>query len=329
MFSESEKGVKGHGVHTAYLELVNALRARNDVAVDIDDASGADIVHLHTVGPRALRHLLLSPGKKVVSAHVVPASFVGSLAGAKYWLWLSKIYLRWFYSRADLVLSVSDETTTELKELGVRAPIELFYNVIDTSRYCRTLLQKTEIRKKLGFSDEEWIVIGSGQVQPRKRIDTMIELARALPDVRFVWVGGIPFKAAAADYPAMKRIMEHAPANMTFTGLMTLENVQQYYKAADVFILPSDQETFGLVVVEAAAAGLPIILRDIPDYNHTFRDVALMRDDTTFGKTIEKLRDNKDFYAEAVKQSAVLAERYDSKQGAERLMALYHKLVLA
>ena len=185
MISESEFSVQGHGVHTAYIELVNAFKKRSDVEVTVNNFGRADVRHIHTVGPYSLAHLLFGRGKKVVSAHVVPESFVGSLVGAQYWLPLARVYLRWFYNRADVVLAVSDETKMGLKSLGVKKPIEVFYNVIDTSRYSTTPDQKDAAREKMGIAHDAWIVTSNGQVQPRKRVDTFVRLAQELPEMTF------------------------------------------------------------------------------------------------------------------------------------------------
>jgi len=327
MISESEISVKGHGVHTAYVEMANALRRRKDVRLTVNRADRPDICHIHTVGFFALRFLLMRRGKKVVSAHIVPASLVGSLLAAKYWLPLARWYLRKFYNRADLVLAVSDETRDEVKRLGVKKPIEIFYNIIDTSRYATSPARKRAARQRLGITDDAWLVIGNGQVQPRKRIDTFVRLAKELPDMQFIWVGGVPFKAAAADYGKMKQFMEHPPQNVQFTGVIPLESVREYYQAADVFLLPSDQETFGMVVVEAAASSLPVVLRDIHDYDHTFRDDALLAHEKDFATVLRQLRSDKKMYAHAVRRAARIAERYDSEAGAEHLVALYKKLL--
>lgn len=325
--SESEMSVKGHGVHTAYLEIANALRRRDDVTLTVNKSRGSDIVHIHTVGPFSLWYLLVARGRKVVSAHIVPASLVGSLVGARYWLWFARIYLRWFYNRADLVLAVSDATREELLRLGVTRPIEIFYNIIDTRQYARTESSRREARQMLGIDEDAWVVVSSGQVQPRKRIDSFVAMAEACPDMQFVWVGGVPFKGAAADYGKMKQLMDHPPANMRFSGVIPLEEVRTYYMASDVFVLPSDQETFGMVVVEAAASGLPVVLRDIHDYDQTFRPDALFASEEKFVPILHRLYDDPSYYDAAVASAARIATRYDSVAGAERLVALYGRLI--
>jgi 1,2-diacylglycerol-3-alpha-glucose alpha-1,2-galactosyltransferase len=259
---------------------------------------------------------------------VVPDSFVGSLLFAKAWKPLAKLYLRWFYNKADLLLAVSDETKRDLEDLGVKPRIEVMYNSIDISRYKIASTPRADIRKKLGIKQDAFVVIGAGQVQPRKRVDDFITSAKKLPDVTFIWVGGMPFGKLAADNTRMQRMIDTAPKNMIFAGIVPLEHMVSYYHAADMFWLPSEQETFGLVVVEAAASGIPIMLRDIPDYDMTFGDDALKQkniDDAV--KNITHLRDNATDYKKWVQAAERIAERFDSKASAEQLVKLYQSLL--
>lgn len=326
--SESEFTVKGHGVHTAYIELTRALQQWTQADVAVNTWRAADITHLHTVGLYALARLLFGRGKKVVSAHVVPESFVGSLKGTWLWLPLARRYLRWFYSRASLVLAVSDETRQQLEALGVTSRIETFHNVVDTARYRRTPAARTAARRALGLKPDDFVVVGSGQVQPRKGIDSLVRVAGELPDMRFLWVGGMPFGPAAADYAQMKRLMDEPLPNLQFTGVVPLEAVRQYYHAADVFWLPSYQETFGMVVVEAAASGLPVLLRDIADYDYTFRGMAITAGEASFASALTRLRDDAGYYRHAVHEAAAIARKYDAEAGAHRLMALYEEILV-
>ena len=329
--SESEISVQGHGVHTAYVEMVNALKTHADIEVipgRFNEQLDCDVVHFHTVGARVWKKLYQKDAKKVISAHVVPDSFVGSLIGARYWKGVAALYLKWFYNRGDVVLAVSDETKRDLIKLGVKVPIEVFYNFIDTSAYKKKdKKQAIALRKKLSIPSDAFVVIGCGQVQPRKRIDSFIKVAQRLPDIHFVWVGGMPFKQLAAEYQDMKNVMENAPANVHFPGIVELTDMPAYYTMSDAFFLPSDQETFGLVAIEAAAAGLPVLLRDIPDYKETFAEYALReKTDEAFATAIRKLQSDKKLYTTMQQKSTALAERFDSRQASKRLVQLYREL---
>lgn len=328
--SESDTSVQGHGVHTAYVEMVNALQQSPEVQViegRINEVFDVDIIHFHTIGPRIWRKLLQKGPRKVMSAHVVPDSFIGSIALARYWRFAAVWYMRKIYNRADLLLAVSKEAKSDLEGLGVTAPIEIFYNFIDTKKYETSALSRMEVRQKLHIPENAFVVIGAGQVQPRKRVDCFIAAAKALSDVHFVWVGGMPFGRAAADNMHMKKMIDSAPKNVHFPGIVRLEEMASYYKAADLFWLPSEQETFGLVAVEAAAAGLPVMLRDIPDYADTFADNAVLTDDNAAIGSIRKFQSDDVFYKVQQAKSKVLAARFDSRQAAAKLVKLYRKLL--
>lgn len=329
--SESEISVQGHGVHTAYQEMVDALRVRKDIDLITGEFGGlvdCDIVHIHTVGTRTWRKLFQKGPKKVVSAHLVPESFIGSLVGAKLWQGIAGWYLRWFYNKADLLVAVSPATAQQIVELGVKVPIAVIDNSIDTSKYKVTSSQlRQKIRQALGIDKDAFVVIGAGQVQPRKRVDCFIRAAKACPEMQFVWVGGMPFGALAADHNAMQAMIDKAPSNVHFPGIVPLDEMTSYYQAADVFWLPSTQETFGLVVLEGAASGLPVVLRDIPDYKETFADYALLVDDQTDVAALQKLRDSRNFRRRYVVKSAALAKRFDSKYATDQLVKKYRDLL--
>ena len=303
MVSESEFTVQGHGVHTAFLEMTRALRARPDVDLVVNSARPADVVHTHTFGPYVWWRLVRAPKGRVASVHVVPASLIGSIKGARAWMFAMRWWLRQVYNRADLCLACSGSVAKALvDELHIDpAKVRVHYNTIDMAQYAPKPGAKAAARAALGFSDDAFIVLGNGQLQPRKRVDSFIAVAKLLPDVQFCWIGGIPFKALGSEASKMEHLVAHAPANVTFTGIIELAQVGQYLSAADAFFLPSAQENHPMCVLEAAGAGLPIVLRDIAEYADTFADcVAQASDDAGFAAIIAKLRDDPGFYDDAV-----------------------------
>lgn len=325
--SESEYSVKGHGVHTAYMETCAALEKRAEITLRTNTFEKADIRHIHTVGPYSLVQLLFASGKKVVSAHVVPDSFVGSLVGAKYWLGIATRYLRWFYNRADLAIAVSDQTKKDLEAIGVTSPISVIYNMIDTEKYKQARTRRDELRQKFDVKPSERVVVGNGQIQPRKRFDTFLAIARQLPEVKFIWVGGMPFGKVAADQSKMQEMIDTAPDNVTVTGVVPIETVAEYFAASDVFVMTSEQETFGLAIIEAAASGLPVVLRDINDYDHTFRADALMCSEGEFAPKIAQLLDDEKLYRDLQQRAENIAQRYDSSKIVSGLIEHYQALL--
>ncbi|KUG59424.1 hypothetical protein AVL62_07070 [Serinicoccus chungangensis] len=331
MASESDISVQGHGVHSAYVEMARALERRDDVEV-VRGVYGrrvdCDVYHLHTVGWAVWPKLLDPRAPTVVSAHVVPDSLVGSLRWARAWRPLARWYLRWFYGRADRVLAVSEAVARTLEhELGVPAErVETLPNTVDTTAFVTDRTARALERRRLGVDPGAFMVLGVGQVQPRKRVDVFVRLAREHPDVRSVWVGGIPFGRLGAQPAAMQRLMQDAPGNLHFTGALPREEVTAYLRAADVFCLPAEQENHPVCVLEAAAAGLPLVVRDLREYDDTFGADVLRCDEDGFGAALTSLRTDPARSAAEHRGAARIAARSGSASAAERLAGLYREL---
>jgi 1,2-diacylglycerol-3-alpha-glucose alpha-1,2-galactosyltransferase len=331
MVSESTFTVQGHGVHTAFLEMTHALETSGEVNVVVNKfRRKADITHIQTFGPYSLLHLWFGAGKKVVSVHVVPDSLVGSIAGAQYFYGLAKVYLKLFYGRADLLLSVSKMVDDTIHgQLGIKKPSRVLYNTVDMSAYATSPGDRSVARTALSLKDGQKLVVSCAQIQPRKRFDVFCEVARSLPEARFTWIGGIPFKMLGADYGHMQKLLEAKPQNVTVTGVIEHEQVRRYLQAADVFFLPSEQENHPMAVLEAAGAGLPIVLRDIPEYNDTFKNDALRGTDSTFAGLISRLLIDEAFCRQAVLGSQDIAKRFDSVSGGHQLIEAYKSVLAA
>ena len=184
-----------------------------------------------------------------------------------------------------------------------------------------------EAREALKISPEKFVVVGVGQVQPRKRIDVFFDMAREMPEAEFIWVGGIPFGQLGADYKSMQKMIDSVPGNIRITGVIPHEEVKLYLQAADVFCLPAEQENHPMCVLEAAGVGLPIVLRDMPEYNDTFKQDALRcARDEDFTAAVKLLQKDKSALESWSEKSANIAKRFDSAAAADRLMMIYREL---
>jgi len=329
--SESEFTVKGHGVHTAFLEHVAAMRSlRPDWEILVNSPQRCDVVHAHTVGPYSTRKLRqVTKAQRVITAHIVPDSLSGSLVGGKALHSVSRGYLRWFYNQAELVIAVSREVADTLVQLGVKAKIVVIPNGVDTTQIMPSLSQRQTMRQQLSLSSNDELVVSVGQIQPRKRFDSFCKVASELPDVQFVWVGGMPFKRLASQRKHMLHLIEAAPSNVRVTGVVSRDEAISYLQAADVFFMPSDQENHPLAVLEAAALHKPIVLRDIPEYVSTFGSDVILGDDKSFAQFIERLCTDKAYSKESIKMSQSLARRFDQGLLIKRLAKEYQLLLEA
>lgn len=119
-----------------------------------------------------------------------------------------------------------------------------------------TQYEKYEIRKKLGMSEEK-IVISVGQFIYRKGYDILLQACEKLADSVGVYIiGGKPTE----EYLKMKRELKLNQVH--FIDFMDKNHLAEYYKAADLFVLPTREDIWGLVVNEAMSYGLPVITTD-------------------------------------------------------------------
>jgi 1,2-diacylglycerol-3-alpha-glucose alpha-1,2-galactosyltransferase len=321
--SESAFSAKAHGVHSAFVDGVEALRDVPDMQVMTNSLRRADIVHLHTVGPFSLLLLALS-SCSVVTAHVTAESLAGSVVGGRLLGPVWRRYLTWFYNRADAVITLNSGQEAALRQSGVVSRLITVHTGIGRA----DLTSRAQARTLLGIRDDERVVLSVGQVQPRKAPSAFHRTAAALPDVRFIWVGGFPFGPLTASYRQMRDLIRRRPANVVHTGVLPRRLVQVYYAAADVYLQPSLQENAPVAVLEAAAAGLPLVLRDLDCYRRLFPGRYLGADDASFGDQVRRLLTEPTLRRAMASHAVALAEHYARSQSASHLAEVYRRLAL-
>ncbi|MEN3012520.1 MAG: glycosyltransferase, partial [Dictyoglomus thermophilum] len=233
-----------------------------------------------------------------------------------------------YYNLADMVVAVSPKVKEELEEIGVKAPIVFVPNPVNLERFYKSQELRMEGRRRLGLSEEDFVAICSGQIQPRKGVDTFLEIANSLPFIKFVWVGGQPFSVLTAGYIEMNEKIKKAPPNVIFTGLIPYEEMPIYLNAADIFFFPSYQENFPMAVLEAASCGLPLLLRDNPEYREPYRDWYIpAKNDEEFKNYILKLYQDLSFREEYQKRALRLAKEYNAENVANMMVEVYKEIL--
>lgn len=163
-----------------------------------------------------------------------------------------------------LLLGVSDSVRDEMRASLPAWPhdqIETLYNRIDVAAVQAQFMTKEAARTFLGLSQESWIIGNVGRLHHDKDQATLLRgFKKALPQLPanslLVIMGKGPLekelKQLAMDLAITDRVV--------FTG--NVPDGKKYFKAFDVFALTSDHEPFGMVLLEAMAAGLPLICSD-------------------------------------------------------------------
>jgi glycosyltransferase involved in cell wall biosynthesis len=194
-------------------------------------------VHIATEGPlgQAARRWCLRQGMPYTTSYhtrfpqYVRARFPVPLR------W-SYAFLRRFHNTAVRVMVATEHLRQELRARG-------FDNLVTWTRGVDTTLFRPQDK---GFlSDPRPIQMYVGRVAVEKNLDAFLELRT--PGTRYVVGGGPALEALKAKYP-----------RAVFTGYKYGEELARYLAAADVFVFPSRTDTFGIVLLEAMACGVPV-----------------------------------------------------------------------
>ena len=160
-------------------------------------------------------------------------------------------YLARFHRRAQTTLVPTGQLAGELNDLGVH-DVRVLRRGVDTARF-HPERRDEALRESWGAGPDTPVVLSVGRVAPEKNLHVVIDayraLARRVPQARCVIVGDGPGRAA----------LEAANPDVIFAGTRRGDELGAYYASADLFVFPSLTETFGNVVLEAMASGIPVV----------------------------------------------------------------------
>lgn len=167
----------------------------------------------------------------------------------------------WAVRGADKYLSSGKPTTEYLVHYGAREdriycyPFASLY-AADLPKTIPTIEEKQSLRKELNMPEEK-IVLSVGQFIPRKGFDVLLRAAENLPKSVGVYIVG---SEPTAQYIALREKL--GLSNVHFVGFQKKESLAKFYSASDLFVLPTREDIWGLVINEAMAFGLPVITTD-------------------------------------------------------------------
>ncbi len=153
---------------------------------------------------------------------------------------------------ADRVFVPSDTYLNRLAEWGVSTEkMRVFKRGVDTELFSPSYREEGFFQRSFRIPVKGNIILYVGRVSKEKNLDAFLYCAKAFPEDTFIVVGDGPYR---------KELEEKKPKNMHFLGYLTGLDLAKAYANADVFLFPSETETYGQVVLEAMASGLPVIV---------------------------------------------------------------------
>jgi len=168
--------------------------------------------------------------------------------------WLQRLimrYLRGFHNRTKGSLVPSVDLRDRLQALGFKN-VSVLGRGVDSQLFTPER-RCPELRRCWGVAENDLVVLYVGRVAPEKNLGLAVEAYRVMQrfndSVKFVIVGDGPLRAT----------LQREHPDLIFCGEHTGEQLAAHYAAADVFLFPSETETFGNVTLEAMASGLVVV----------------------------------------------------------------------
>ena len=165
-------------------------------------------------------------------------------------------YMHWFYHQLDLIYVNSEQYRHSWIERGIDGEkIMILPRGLDTRLFHPTRRDPAFWTER-GAKPGELILLYVGRVSVEKNLDLF---AAAHDRVR---AAGLPVRAAIVGDGVYTKTMQRLLPDAIFTGYLSGEPLAHAYASADIFVFPSISDTFGNVVIEAQASGLPVVVSD-------------------------------------------------------------------
>jgi 1,2-diacylglycerol-3-alpha-glucose alpha-1,2-galactosyltransferase len=328
VISETSFIMKATGVHTAFMEHIELLKEKNDIEVVVNNEGTGDVFHGHTYGLYYLWKGRKYKGRRVYTVHVIPDSIKGSLP--LWWIFMPfiRLGLRIVYSYADICIAVSPMVEKAIIETGSKTKIVKLNNPVHINTWKRTVENRQKGRQMLGLNENEFVVLGVGQLTGRKGVDDFLDVADAIPNARFVWAGGRPFGGLTEGIRRINKRFNNGRSNVIKAGQIKLEQMPYIYAASDLMLFPSYQENCPLAPIEAAACGMPVIYRDIEEYCSLYENPYLKAGNKEdFINFTKKMILDKQFYNDGLKISEQLLRQFDKDIIRKKLIDIYKSLL--
>ena len=181
-----------------------------------------------------------------------------------------------------------------------------------------------DLKKQYGIKKDDFVILFVGRIAKEKSIDFLIDnqasLVKKNKNCKLIIVGGGP------DLEILKKKAKKLGDNVIFTGKVPWDEVPYYYHLANCFATASHTETQGLTVIEAMAAGIPVVCLDDESFNTVVIEGEcgyLFKDKKKYKNSIIKLMNDKENAIKMGRTALIESDKYSAKYYAESVMKVY------
>ena len=240
----------------------------------------------------------------------------------------SKLFKKWLihcYKMGDIIVTPTKYSKKLLDGYGMDRKIYAISNGIEIEKFKRDKKAGEIFRKTYNFSKKDKVIIGIGLYIERKGIIDFVELAKRMPEYKFIWFGYSPLIAATKN---VRKAVRTKLDNLTFAGYVKPEMIISAMSGCDLYLFPTLEETEGIPAIEACACKCKALIRDIPVFDGWLEDgvnVYKAKDVDDFEKKIKKILN--DELPDVTEEGYKVALSRDLKVIGERLKEVYEKVL--
>ena len=205
--------------------------------------------------------------------------------------------------------------------------VHIIPTVIEVERFYSENIDFDKVKRlknKYGIKKDDFVILFVGRIAKEKSIDFLIEnhasLVKKNKNCKLIIVGGGP------DLEILKKKAKKLENNIIFTGKVPWDEVPYYYHMANCFSTASHTETQGLTVIEAMAAGVPVVALDDESFNTVVVEDEcgyLFKDKKKYKNSIIKLMTDKEKCIKMGRQALIESDKYSAKYYAESVLEVY------
>ena len=240
-------------------------------------------------------------------------------------------YFRNRQTKSDFVTMPTEQAVRKLlgkRDLGV--PIAAVSNGVDLSNFCPGKVS-SEIYKKYNLNPRAPIVLHVGRIDPEKQVGTILEVFKKvqdkIPRAELVIVGD------GVDLPKLKKLTEdlEITQSVKFLGRVLPPDLYEIYKVGDVFVTASEIETQGIVLIEAAASGLPLVAVAAGAVTEVCQDgvngfLCEPHDIDEMANTLVEILQDEKIRSEFSQNSLKIAAEHDLERTLDKFVNIYERV---
>lgn len=273
LYAEGLKTIGKSGLGKAIKHQMKALE-NEKIEYTLNPDDDYDILHINTYFLKSyfLVKKAKRMGKKVVyHAHSTEEDFKNSFIFSNL---LSPLFKWWIvkcYKMGDVIVTPTPYSKRLLEGYkGLKGKkIYAISNGIEIEFFKKDVAAGKTFRKEYNYTAKDKVVIGIGLYIERKGIIDFVEMAKRLPQYKFIWFGYSPLSASPKK---IRDAVNTKLPNLVFAGYVEREVIRAAMSGADLFFMPTLEETEGIPLIEACATRQNILVRDIPIWEGWLQD---------------------------------------------------------